>query len=49
MRVGCPCGCRGRWPDSYWDDWLRDNRTRAGRQCIRPEVRDSGMRMYYHA
>lgn len=29
---------RGGWPDSYWDDWLRENRTRAGRQCIRPEV-----------
>lgn len=26
------------WPGSYWDDWLRQNRTRKGRQCIRPEV-----------
>lgn len=30
--------CRGGWPGSYWDDWLRQNGTRKGRQCIRPEV-----------
>ncbi|CAL8465720.1 g5256 [Coccomyxa elongata] len=26
------------WPGSYWDDWLRQNGTRKGRQCIRPEI-----------
>ena len=30
--------CRDTWPDSYWDDWIRLNTTRRGRQCIRPEV-----------
>ena len=29
---------RDSWPDSYWDDWIRLNSTRKGRQCIRPEV-----------
>jgi alpha-1,3-mannosyl-glycoprotein beta-1,2-N-acetylglucosaminyltransferase len=27
-----------KWPDGYWDDWLRDSRQRQGRQVIRPEV-----------
>lgn len=27
-----------KWPDAYWDDWLRLNETRKGRQFIRPEV-----------
>ncbi|KAK9812907.1 hypothetical protein WJX72_005613 [[Myrmecia] bisecta] len=31
-------GFREDWPDSYWDDWIRLNKTRQGRQCIRPEV-----------
>lgn len=38
--VGQPflvCGREG-WPDSYWDDHIRKNTTRKGRQCIRPEV-----------
>ncbi|KAG0557639.1 hypothetical protein KC19_11G145500 [Ceratodon purpureus] len=26
------------WPEAYWDDWLRLNSTRKGRQFIRPEV-----------
>ena len=30
--------CRDSWPDSYWDDWIRLNSTRRGRQCIRPEI-----------
>jgi len=26
------------WPDSYWDDWLREPERRRGRQTIRPQV-----------
>lgn len=26
------------WPEAYWDDWLRLNSTRKGRQFIRPEI-----------
>ncbi|GAB4813763.1 hypothetical protein N2152v2_000809 [Parachlorella kessleri] len=29
---------QGSWPRGYWDDWMRQNATRQGRQCIRPEV-----------
>ncbi|CAL5224039.1 g6661 [Coccomyxa viridis] len=29
---------RDNWPQSFWDDWMRDNSTRKGRHCIRPEV-----------
>ncbi|KAL6771861.1 hypothetical protein ACKKBG_A28055 [Auxenochlorella protothecoides x Auxenochlorella symbiontica] len=29
---------REAWPPAYWDDWMRLNSTRQGRQCIRPEV-----------
>lgn len=25
------------WPDIYWDDWLRSDSIRRGRQCVRPE------------
>jgi len=27
-----------KWPHAYWDDWLRLNETRKGRQFLRPEV-----------
>lgn len=27
-----------KWPDQYWDDWLRDPDQRKGRQILRPEV-----------
>mmetsp|Transcript_2333 Transcript_2333/g.5368 ORF Transcript_2333/g.5368 Transcript_2333/m.5368 type:complete len:580 (+) Transcript_2333:255-1994(+) len=27
-----------KWPDGYWDDWLREPEQRQGRQTIRPEV-----------
>lgn len=27
-----------KWPDSYWDDWLREPEQRKGRQCIRPAI-----------
>jgi len=26
------------WPSAYWDDWLRENDQRKGRDCIRPEI-----------
>ena len=26
------------WPVAFWDDWMRMNTTRRGRQCLRPEV-----------
>lgn len=26
------------WPVAFWDDWMRMNTTRKGRQCLRPEV-----------
>ena len=27
-----------KWPDAYWDDWLRDPAQRKGRARLRPEV-----------
>uniref|UniRef100_A0A1I7XXH2 Alpha-1,3-mannosyl-glycoprotein 2-beta-N-acetylglucosaminyltransferase n=1 Tax=Steinernema glaseri TaxID=37863 RepID=A0A1I7XXH2_9BILA len=27
-----------KWPEAYWDDWLRRPEVRNGRACIRPEV-----------
>lgn len=27
-----------KWPDSFWDDWMRLKSTRKGRESIRPEV-----------
>ena len=27
-----------KWPDGYWDDWLREPPQRQGRQFIRPEI-----------
>lgn len=27
-----------KWPHAYWDDFMRLNSTRQGRQCIRPEI-----------
>jgi alpha-1,3-mannosyl-glycoprotein beta-1,2-N-acetylglucosaminyltransferase len=27
-----------KWPDSYWDDWLREPAQRRNRQVLRPEV-----------
>ena len=29
---------RDSWPAAYWDDWMRLNVTRRGRQCVRPEL-----------
>ena len=28
-----------KWPQGYWDDWLRDPHQRRGRHILRPEVR----------
>jgi len=27
-----------KWPNSYWDDWMRQPVQRKGRACIRPEI-----------
>ncbi|CAM6100795.1 unnamed protein product [Calypogeia fissa] len=27
-----------KWPDAYWDDWMRQSTNRKGRHFIRPEV-----------
>lgn len=27
-----------KWPKMFWDDWMRKEEQRRGRQCIRPEV-----------
>eukprot|EP00927_Polykrikos_kofoidii_P077259 TRINITY_DN74218_c0_g1_i1.p1 TRINITY_DN74218_c0_g1~~TRINITY_DN74218_c0_g1_i1.p1 ORF type:complete len:981 (+),score=106.05 TRINITY_DN74218_c0_g1_i1:74-3016(+) len=29
---------RPRWPDEYWDDFIRRGDVRKGRHCLRPEV-----------
>lgn len=29
---------RATWPGAYWDDWMRGERVRQGRQCVRPDV-----------
>ena len=29
---------RGKWPDGYWDDWIRDKKQRNGRHVIFPEI-----------
>lgn len=27
-----------KWPDVFWDDWMRQEAQKRGRQCVRPEV-----------
>ncbi|CAL1529618.1 unnamed protein product [Lymnaea stagnalis] len=29
---------RPKWPDTFWDDWMRHPEQRKGRECIRPEI-----------
>jgi len=29
---------RSKWPQGFWDDWLREPPQRKGRSCIFPEV-----------
>eukprot|EP00397_Hematodinium_sp_SG-2012_P020870 GEMP01021529.1.p1 GENE.GEMP01021529.1~~GEMP01021529.1.p1 ORF type:complete len:470 (+),score=92.71 GEMP01021529.1:108-1517(+) len=31
-------GIKDKWPEAYWDEYMRDPDVRQGRQCIRPEV-----------
>jgi hypothetical protein len=31
-----------KWPDGFWDDWLREPPQRKGRHFLRPEVRRAG-------
>lgn len=31
-------GLKHRWPNGFWDDWIREPSVRRGRQVIRPEV-----------
>ncbi|KAL3781481.1 hypothetical protein HJC23_009150 [Cyclotella cryptica] len=29
---------KGKWPDGFWDDWIREFNIRRGRQVLRPEI-----------
>lgn len=29
---------RGKWPNGFWDDWIRESNVRRGRQVLRPEI-----------
>ena len=29
---------REKWPVAFWDDWMREEGQRKGRDCIYPEV-----------
>lgn len=35
-----------KWPEAYWDDWLRMPEQRLGRSCIRPEVPRTSMSLH---
>ena len=37
-----------KWPDSFWDDWLREPEQRRGRQVLRPEVRVAREEVFLH-
>lgn len=32
-----------KWPETFWDDWMRDSVQRQGRACIRPEISRTGI------
>lgn len=32
-----------KWPETFWDDWMRDPAQRQGRACVRPEVSRTGI------
>ncbi|MCP9260104.1 MGAT1 [Dirofilaria immitis] len=32
-----------KWPETFWDDWMRDSAQRQGRACIRPEISRTGI------
>jgi alpha-1,3-mannosyl-glycoprotein beta-1,2-N-acetylglucosaminyltransferase len=27
-----------KWPEAFWDDWIRDKNQRRDRACLRPEI-----------
>ncbi|KAL7505395.1 hypothetical protein ACHAWX_000609 [Stephanocyclus meneghinianus] len=31
-------GLKDKWPDGFWDDWIRESNIRRGRQVLRPEI-----------
>ena len=35
-----------KWPQAYWDDWLRNAEQRKMRSCIRPEVPRTAMSLH---
>ncbi|OUC47984.1 GNT-I family protein [Trichinella nativa] len=35
-----------KWPNGFWDDWIRDPPQRRGRSCIRPEISRTAMSLY---
>jgi alpha-1,3-mannosyl-glycoprotein beta-1,2-N-acetylglucosaminyltransferase len=43
MRVDVWNELNVKWPEAYWDDWLRMPEQRKGRACIRPEVPRTAM------
>uniref|UniRef100_A0A915Q2P7 Alpha-1,3-mannosyl-glycoprotein 2-beta-N-acetylglucosaminyltransferase n=1 Tax=Setaria digitata TaxID=48799 RepID=A0A915Q2P7_9BILA len=32
-----------KWPEAFWDDWMRESAQRQKRSCIRPEVSRTGI------
>lgn len=32
-----------KWPETFWDDWMRESGQRKGRACIRPEISRASM------
>ncbi|VDM96780.1 unnamed protein product [Thelazia callipaeda] len=34
---------RIKWPETFWDDWMRESAQRMERSCIRPEVSRTGI------
>ncbi|VDN44838.1 unnamed protein product [Gongylonema pulchrum] len=32
-----------KWPEAFWDDWMRESGQRKGRACIRPEISRTGI------
>lgn len=38
---------RDKWPQGYWDDWLRDKEQRKQRSCIRPEISRTEMAIQF--
>ncbi len=37
---------RDKWPNAFWDDWLREKPQRLDRACIRPEISRTQMSSY---